>query len=78
MGSCVGMIEIDTGEAAGRPCTLCGESTSNGISSGVKRNNGVSFFYVFEATSVSLRDPTDCKRSVGHSLVGSLVSMKID
>lgn len=46
VGSCVGMIEIDTGEAAGRPCTLCGESTSNGVSSGVKRNNSVSFLFV--------------------------------
>nr|CAB3506905.1 unnamed protein product [Spodoptera littoralis] len=41
VGSCIGMIEIDTGEAAGRPCTLCGESTSNNnvITSGVKRPN---------------------------------------
>ncbi|CAH0399852.1 unnamed protein product [Chilo suppressalis] len=31
VGSCVGMIEVDTGEAAGRPCSLCGESTSNNI-----------------------------------------------
>ncbi|XP_023954325.1 polycomb protein Scm [Bicyclus anynana] len=39
VGCCVGMIEIDTGEAAGRPCTLCGESTSNNVTSGfaVKR-----------------------------------------
>ncbi|XP_039754917.1 polycomb protein Scm [Pararge aegeria] len=33
IGCCVGMIEIDTGEAAGRPCTLCGESTSNSVTS---------------------------------------------
>ncbi|XP_047530895.1 polycomb protein Scm [Vanessa atalanta] len=33
VGCCVGMIEIDTGEAAGRPCTLCGESTSNTVTS---------------------------------------------
>ncbi|XP_045769428.1 polycomb protein Scm [Maniola jurtina] len=33
VGCCVGMIEIDTGEAAGRPCTLCGESTSNSVTS---------------------------------------------
>ncbi|KAI5631175.1 mbt repeat domain-containing protein [Phthorimaea operculella] len=39
VGCCVGMIEIDTGEAAGRPCTLCGESTSDNVSSAVKRNN---------------------------------------
>ncbi|XP_061378541.1 polycomb protein Scm [Danaus plexippus] len=37
IGCCVGMIEIDTGEAAGRPCTLCGESTSNTVTSAVKR-----------------------------------------
>ncbi|XP_013173235.1 PREDICTED: polycomb protein Scm isoform X1 [Papilio xuthus] len=37
MSWCVGMIEVDTGEAAVRPCTLCGESTSNGVSSAVKR-----------------------------------------
>ncbi|CAG5027889.1 unnamed protein product [Parnassius apollo] len=37
VGCCVGMIELDTGETAGRPCTLCGESTSNGVSSAVKR-----------------------------------------
>ncbi|XP_021181737.3 polycomb protein Scm [Helicoverpa armigera] len=47
VGSCIGMIEVDTGEAAGRPCTLCGESTSNNVTSGVKRpkseeNNGSS------------------------------------
>ncbi|XP_047525189.1 polycomb protein Scm isoform X1 [Pieris napi] len=28
-GWCVGLVEVDTGEAAVRPCTLCGESTSN-------------------------------------------------
>lgn len=51
------MIEIDTGEAAGRPCTLCGESTSNGLSSGGKRSNCVSFFYDcrVEATLIFLR-----------------------
>ncbi|KAM3964950.1 LOW QUALITY PROTEIN: polycomb protein Scm [Aphomia sociella] len=41
VGCCTGLIEIDTGEVAGRPCTLCGESTqsarSNSISSAVKR-----------------------------------------
>ncbi|XP_045522403.1 polycomb protein Scm [Pieris brassicae] len=30
-GWCVGLVEVDTGEAAVRPCTLCGESTSNVI-----------------------------------------------
>lgn len=44
VGSCVGMIEVDTGEAAGRPCTLCGESTSNNVTSGVKRPNSVSTY----------------------------------
>ncbi|XP_041980214.1 polycomb protein Scm [Aricia agestis] len=29
---CPRMIEIDSGEAAGRPCTLCGESTSDSTS----------------------------------------------
>nr|ADO33057.1 sex comb on midleg [Biston betularia] len=37
VGCCVGMIEIDTGEVAGRPCTLCGDSTSNSVSSATKR-----------------------------------------
>ncbi|KAJ0183346.1 hypothetical protein K1T71_001322 [Dendrolimus kikuchii] len=38
VGCCLGMIEIDAGEAAGRPCTLCGESTSNNVSSASKRS----------------------------------------
>lgn len=48
VGWCVGMIEIDAGEAAGRPCTLCGESTSNNVSSGLKRpkNVSVDFSYI--------------------------------
>lgn len=33
LGCCVGMIEIDLGDAAGRPCTLCGDSTSNTLTS---------------------------------------------
>ncbi|KAG6453451.1 hypothetical protein O3G_MSEX008162 [Manduca sexta] len=41
VGCCVGMIEIDSGEAAGRPCSLCGESTSNNVTSAVKRPNSV-------------------------------------
>lgn len=50
VGCCIGMIEIDTGEVAGRPCTLCGESTSNNVSSnnessGVKRPNTVSLTF---------------------------------
>ncbi|XP_050674829.1 polycomb protein Scm [Leptidea sinapis] len=35
VGCCVGMIEIVTGESAGRPCALCGESTSNTITPAV-------------------------------------------
>lgn len=42
VGCCLGMIEIDTGEAAGRPCTLCGESTSNNVSSNNVSSNNVS------------------------------------
>lgn len=42
VGCCVGMIDIDSGEAAGRPCTLCGESTSNNVTAGVKRPKTVS------------------------------------
>lgn len=41
VGCCIGMIEIDTGEAAGRPCTLCGESSFNTLTSAVKRPNSV-------------------------------------
>ncbi|KAL0830662.1 hypothetical protein ABMA28_002799 [Loxostege sticticalis] len=37
VGCCVGMIELDTGDAAGRPCALCGESTSNNVTSAIKR-----------------------------------------
>ncbi|KAI8421827.1 hypothetical protein MSG28_009776 [Choristoneura fumiferana] len=36
LNCCVGMIEIDIGETAGRPCVLCGESTSD-VSAAVKR-----------------------------------------
>lgn len=42
VGCCVGMIELDTGDAAGRPCTLCGESTSNNVTSAIKRTISVS------------------------------------
>jgi hypothetical protein len=45
VGCCVGMIEIDTGDAAGRPCSLCGESTSNNITSATKRPKSVSMFF---------------------------------
>lgn len=43
IGSCLGMIEVDSGESAGRPCTLCGESTPNSIKAvAIKRSNSVS------------------------------------
>ncbi|KAH9627684.1 hypothetical protein HF086_016838 [Spodoptera exigua] len=55
VGSCIGMIEIDTGEAAGRPCTLCGESTSNNnVTSGVKRPNNE------ESTASSVNGSGEC------------------
>ncbi|XP_011555628.3 polycomb protein Scm [Plutella xylostella] len=37
LGCCSAMIEVDSGEAAGRPCALCGDSTSNNVSSAQKR-----------------------------------------
>lgn len=45
VGCCINMIEVDNGETAGRPCTLCGQSTSNNVSSvssAAKRPNNVS------------------------------------
>ncbi|NP_001188365.1 polycomb protein Scm [Bombyx mandarina] len=37
VGSCVGMIKIDTEDAPGQLCSLCGDSSSNNVSSAVKR-----------------------------------------
>lgn len=40
------MIEIDTGDTAGRPCILCGESTADNASAAVKRpTTAVSYFF---------------------------------
>lgn len=46
LGCCIGMFELDTGEAAGRPCTLCGDSTPTNGSSSLKRTLPVSFYFV--------------------------------
>lgn len=48
LGCCVGMIEVDAGEAAGRPCALCGESTTNSVSSASKRPINVSTVIIVE------------------------------
>lgn len=48
VGCCVGMIEVDTGEAAGRPCTLCGESTSNSVTSAAVKRPSVSTVLIFK------------------------------
>ncbi|XP_063534943.1 polycomb protein Scm [Cydia strobilella] len=37
LNCCLGMIEIDSGDAAGRSCQLCGESPSESVSTAVKR-----------------------------------------
>ncbi|KOB76180.1 Sex comb on midleg [Operophtera brumata] len=42
VGSCLSMIEVDTGEAASRSCTLCGDSTSNTVSAAaIKRSSNL-------------------------------------
>lgn len=61
LGSCLGMIEIDAGEAAGRPCALC-ESTSDTSSAvAIKRSNPVSILGILCFTVIIHYQPV-----VGH------------
>ncbi|CAK1555152.1 unnamed protein product [Leptosia nina] len=54
VGCCVGLIEVDTGEAALRPCLLCGESTSHAVTNGKRAKS--------EGSSVESEGPAKLAR----------------
>lgn len=54
LGCCLKMIEIESDETAGSPCTLCGESTSNSVSPIAKRPKSE------EVTDVGVNGSEEC------------------